>query len=60
MLGPDALRPDLQQPRLGGHGPARPTSALMMFLFGVGTLPAMLATSFGAQGCRDSCAAAAA
>ena len=27
-----------------------PTSALMMFLFGVGTLPAMLATSFGAQG----------
>jgi sulfite exporter TauE/SafE len=27
-----------------------PTSALMMFLFGLGTLPAMLATSFGAQG----------
>ena len=27
-----------------------PTSALMMFLFGVGTLPAMLATSFGAHG----------
>lgn len=26
------------------------TSALMMFLFGLGTLPAMLATSFGAQG----------
>ncbi len=27
-----------------------PTSALMMFLFGLGTLPAMLATSFGAEG----------
>ena len=27
-----------------------PTSALMMFLFGLGTLPAMLATSLGAQG----------
>ena len=27
-----------------------PTSALMMLLFGVGTLPAMLATSFGAEG----------
>jgi sulfite exporter TauE/SafE len=27
-----------------------PTSALMMFLFGLGTLPAMLATSYGAQG----------
>jgi hypothetical protein len=26
-----------------------PTSALMMFLFGVGTLPAMLATSLGAE-----------
>lgn len=26
------------------------SSALMMFLFGLGTLPAMLATSFGAQG----------
>ena len=30
-----------------------PTSALMMFLFGLGTLPAMLATSFGAQGLRE-------
>ena len=27
-----------------------PTSALLMFLFGLGTLPAMLATSFGAEG----------
>lgn len=27
-----------------------PTSALMMFLFGLGTLPAMLSTSFGAGG----------
>tara|TARA_R110001592_G_scaffold363248_6_gene682365 strand:- start:64746 stop:65465 length:720 start_codon:yes stop_codon:yes gene_type:complete len=26
-----------------------PTSALLMFLFGLGTLPAMLATSFGAE-----------
>lgn len=29
-----------------------PTSALMMLLFGLGTLPAMLAASFGAQGVR--------
>jgi sulfite exporter TauE/SafE len=30
-----------------------PTSALMMLLFGIGTLPAMLATSFGAQGLQE-------